>query len=107
MQFSRAHFFVIGLDHAPGGCLVSVWANMASLALEYSTHLERDSMSIGLSFQLRVRSFIRPWKRSFLHGVADREPVFDQDDARADRACVRIRDNCGGTPGIRMRCRTP
>src|ERR1700691_5023217 len=34
-----------------------------SLAIEYSTHFEHDSMSIGLSFQLRVGSFMRPWKR--------------------------------------------
>src|SRR5271168_1645210 len=36
---------------------------MMSFAIEYSTHFERDSMSIGLSFQLRVGSFMRPWNR--------------------------------------------
>src|SRR5580692_5113380 len=36
---------------------------MLSLAMEYSHHLARDSKSIGESFQLRVGSFIRPWKR--------------------------------------------
>ena len=63
MQFSRAHFLLSAFTTRQGDCLVSVWANMASLALEYSTHLDRDSRSIGLSFQLRVGSSIRLWKR--------------------------------------------
>jgi hypothetical protein len=42
---------------------MSVWANISSLAIEYSTHLARDWRSIGLSFQRLVGSSIRAWKR--------------------------------------------
>src|SRR5271166_2305612 len=63
MQFKRAHFLLSALTTRHGACFVSQWANIVSLAREYSTHLLRDSTSIGLSFQLRVGSFIRFWKR--------------------------------------------
>src|SRR5580693_3434362 len=63
MQLSRAHFLLSAFTTRHGDCLVSVWANMASLALEYSAHLLRDSKSIGLSFQLRVGSSMRLWNR--------------------------------------------
>src|ERR1700733_9477765 len=63
MQFSRASFLLSALTTRHGACLMSVCENMASLALEYSTHLARDSKSIGLSFQLREGSLSRDWKR--------------------------------------------
>ena len=36
---------------------------MSSLAREYSTQRARDSRSIGLSFQRRIGSSMRAWKR--------------------------------------------
>src|SRR6056297_54634 len=43
--------FIIRIHDVPGGVGVSVWVNMTSFALENSTHLSRDLMSMGLSFQ--------------------------------------------------------
>jgi polyphosphate kinase len=54
MQFSRARRLSLALTTYQGACLLSVEANMASLALEYSTQRERDCTSIGLSFQRYV-----------------------------------------------------
>ncbi len=42
---------------------MSVAANMSSFAREYSTHFSRDLRSIGLSFQRRIGSLTRAWKR--------------------------------------------
>ena len=44
-----------------GDCLVSVNENILSFAMEYSTHLSRDSTSIGLIFHLFVGSLILSW----------------------------------------------
>src|SRR6185369_12012307 len=54
---------VVGIHDVPGASLMSVWANISSLAREYSTQRLLDSRSIGLSFQRLVRSLSRPWKR--------------------------------------------
>src|SRR5438128_1632382 len=55
---------VFGVHHKHHGtCLVSVTANISSLAREYSAQCLRDSRSMGLSFQRLVTFFIRPWKR--------------------------------------------
>ena len=53
MQLNRALFCWSGPTTYLGAYLISVCLNMASLAREYSTQRERDSKSIGLSFQLR------------------------------------------------------
>ena len=59
MQLRRAHFLTSALTTYHGACLMSVCANIVSLAREYSIHRERDSTSIGLSFQFRVGSFMQ------------------------------------------------
>src|SRR5512142_1538276 len=64
MQFRRAHRLSSALTTYQGACLMSVWANISSLAFEYSTQRERDCRSIGLSFQRLVGSERRAWKRS-------------------------------------------
>ena len=56
MQLSRARRLSSASTTYQGDCLVSVWWNISSLALEYSTHVSRDSRSIGLSFQRLVGS---------------------------------------------------
>ena len=63
MQFSRARFLLSAFTTYHGDCLVSVEANMASLALEYSTQRSRLFRSMGLSFQRLVGSSMRALKR--------------------------------------------
>src|SRR5450759_2095593 len=63
IQFSLALFLSSAWTTNHGDCLVSVHENILSLAIEYSTHLSRDSTSIGLIFQRFVGSFILSWKR--------------------------------------------
>src|SRR5579871_6310729 len=63
ITFSRAHFLSSAFTTYQGACLISVWANISSLAREYSTQRLRDSRSIGLSFQCLVGSLSRSWKR--------------------------------------------
>ena len=63
MQLSRARRLSSASTTYHGACLVSVWANISSLAFEYSTHRARDSRSIGLSFHRFVGSSMRAWKR--------------------------------------------
>ena len=55
---------VIGLDRVRGTAGISVYRKASSLALEYSTHISRDSISISISFQ-RLSGFLaRPSKRN-------------------------------------------
>src|ERR1700690_185540 len=63
MQFSRAHSLLSALTTYHGTCFTSVYENMSSFALEYSTQRRRDSRSIGLSFQRLVGSLMRAWNR--------------------------------------------
>ena len=63
MQLSRARRLSLASTTNHGACLMSVWANMSSLAREYSTHSSRDLRSIGLSFQRFIGSFTRARKR--------------------------------------------
>src|ERR687893_2954824 len=63
MQFRRARFLSSDSMVLHGASGVWVWANITSLAFEYSTHNSRDLMSIGLSFQRLVGSAERFWKR--------------------------------------------
>src|SRR5208283_778622 len=63
MTFRRAHFLLSAFTTYHGTCLVSVWANISSLAREYSTQRGRDCKSIGLNFQRLVTSAMRSWKR--------------------------------------------
>ena len=59
MQFSRAAFLSSALTTYHGACLMSVWANRESLALEKSTQRVRACRSMGDSFQRLTGSFIR------------------------------------------------
>src|SRR5664279_220252 len=61
--FRRARFLSSAATTHHGASGMSVAENMASLAREYSTHLERDMTSIGDSFQCLVGSARRSWKR--------------------------------------------
>src|SRR5512133_2231749 len=63
MQFSLARFLSSPSTTFQGDCFVSVYENILSLAIEYSTHLSRDSTSIGLIFHRFVGSCILSWKR--------------------------------------------
>ena len=90
MQFSRASFFTSASTTYQGACLMSVWANMASLAFEYSTQRFRDSRSIGDSFQRFVRSCDAALEPALLFFVADRKPIFDQDDARSHEHTLEL-----------------
>ena len=63
---------------------MSVNLNISSLAMEYSIQRERDSRSIGLNFQRRVRVIDARLEAAFLLLVADRKPVLDQDDPGTD-----------------------
>src|ERR687893_420466 len=63
MQFRRARFLSSDSMVFQGASGVWVWANITSLAFEYSTHSSRDLMSIALSFQRLVGSAERCWKR--------------------------------------------
>ena len=56
---------------------------------EYPTQRERDSRSIGLSFQRRVGSLRRTWNLPLLLGVAHREPVLDEEDAERMSICSK------------------
>ena|SRR5215469_9570457 len=58
-------------------CLMSVTANISSLAREYSAHPPRDSRSIGPSFQPFVASCMPVLKATLLLFVADGKPVLD------------------------------
>src|SRR5208282_900484 len=59
ITFSRAHFLFSAFTTYQGACLISVIANISSLAREYSAQRRRDSRSMGLNFQRLVASFIR------------------------------------------------
>src|SRR4030042_6623899 len=59
MQLSLAFRFWSACAPYQGETLVSVWANISSLALEYSTHLLREVTSMALNFPLRVGSLNR------------------------------------------------
>ena len=59
ITLSRARRLLSAFTTYHGACLMSVWSIMVSLALEYSTHLEREARSMGLSFQRRVGSWLR------------------------------------------------
>ena len=63
MQLSRARRLSSASTTYQGACLVSVWANITSLAFEYSSHRARDSRSMGLNFHRFVGSSMRSWKR--------------------------------------------
>src|SRR4030042_4983372 len=63
MVFRRALLLSSALTTYHGDCLVSVNENIVSFAIEYSTHLSRDSTSIGLIFHRFVGSWILSWKR--------------------------------------------
>src|SRR5512138_1415842 len=63
MQFSLARFLSSASTTNHGDCLVSVYENILSFAMEYSTHLSRDSTSIGLIFHRLVGSLILSWNR--------------------------------------------
>src|SRR5215207_10089569 len=63
MVFSRARRLLSASTTHQGDSLVSVRANMTSLARVQSTHRLRDSRSIGLSFQCLLGSERRFWKR--------------------------------------------
>src|ERR1700690_723404 len=63
MQLRRARFLSSERTTYQGDCLVSVYLNISSLAREYSTQRERDSKSMGLSFQRLVGSSRRSWNR--------------------------------------------
>ena len=63
MTLSRARFLSSPLTTYQGACLMSVWRNISSLAIEYSTQRVRDLRSIGVSFQRLVGSSMRAWNR--------------------------------------------
>src|SRR6185503_17756665 len=63
MQLRRAHFLLSAFTTYQGACLISVCANISSLALEYSTQRAREFKSMGLSFQRLVGLSMRSWKR--------------------------------------------
>ena len=63
MQLRRARRLSSASTVHQGACLMSVWRNISSLALEYSTHLAMDSRSMGLSFQRRAGLPARASKR--------------------------------------------
>src|SRR4030095_3495518 len=63
MQLRWARFLSSEFTTYHGACLISVNLNISSFAREYSTHLLRDSRSIGLSFHRFVGFKIRSWKR--------------------------------------------
>src|SRR5512136_2077567 len=63
MVFSLALFLSSACTTYHGDCFVSVYENILSLAIEYSTHLSRDSTSIGLIFHRFVGSSILSWNR--------------------------------------------
>src|SRR5664280_17787 len=63
IQLSLALFLSSALTTYHGDCLVSVYENILSLAIEYSIHLSRDSISIGLIFHRFVGSVILSWNR--------------------------------------------
>src|SRR5215467_1932627 len=63
MQFSLAFFLSSERTIYHGACLVSVASSILSRALEYSYHLRKDSVSIGLSFHCLSGSLIRASKR--------------------------------------------
>src|SRR6185312_17130971 len=63
MQFNRARRLSSASTTYQGASGMSVSANIASFAREYSTHRARDSRSIGDSFQRRIGSSTRAWKR--------------------------------------------
>ena len=58
IQFSRALFLLSAGTTNQGACFISVYLNISSFAIEYSTHFSRDARSMGLSFHLFVRSSI-------------------------------------------------
>src|SRR5664280_1416451 len=63
MQFRRARSLLSASTTHQGVSGLSVAANIASLAFEYSTHFERAVTSIGEIFQRLVGLLIRSWKR--------------------------------------------
>src|SRR5512137_359562 len=63
MQLRRALLLSSAGTTYHGDCLVSVYENILSLAIEYSTHLSRDSISIWLIFHRLVGSLILSWNR--------------------------------------------
>src|ERR1044071_4404171 len=63
MQLKCARLLSSELTTYQGACLMSVYLNISSLALENSTHLFRDSRSIGLSFHRLVGLAIRSLNR--------------------------------------------
>src|SRR5215467_7937219 len=63
MQLRRAHSLSSAFTTYQGACLMSVYWNISSLAFEYSTHLPRDSRSMGLSFHRFVGFSMRDWNR--------------------------------------------
>ena len=70
---------------------MSVLRKFSSFAFEYSTQRERDSRSIGLSFQRRVGSCEPLTETTLLLLVADREPVLDEDDPGPDEHPFELR----------------
>src|ERR1035437_2713601 len=63
MQLSRARCLSFASPPHHGDSGVSVAANMASFAFEYSTHLERAVTSMGEIFHRFVGWLIRSWNR--------------------------------------------
>ncbi len=63
MQLSRARRLSSACTTYHGAWGMSVCSIIVSLAREYSTHLPRDSRSIGLSFHRRIGSVTRFWNR--------------------------------------------
>ena len=59
ITFSLALFLTSALTTYHGACFMSVYLNIWSFAIEYSTHFPRASRSIGLSFHLRLGSWMR------------------------------------------------
>src|ERR1035437_7975230 len=90
IQLSLALFLSSARTTYHGDCFVSVYENILSLAMEYSTHLSRinihraDLPSFCRVFNSILKSF-------FLFMVTNREPIFYKDCARPDKHFFEFR----------------
>ena len=107
MQLSRARFLSSALTTYQGACLMSVWANISSFAFEYSTQRERDSRSIGLSFQRLVGSSIRAWKRRSCSSSLTENQYLMRMMPGADEHPLELGARAQELLGTPRRCRSP
>ena len=99
-MLSRARRLSSASTTHQGESLVSVYANISSLAWEYSTQRMRLSRSIGLSFHRLERVLEARLEPLLLLLVADAEPVLEQDDAAADEHALELRAGAEELPHL-------